>query len=88
MEHRIVNGFTWLAILLALSAAPLALAIPFLAHKRPDFGMGRFLLAIIAGIVAVIPAALIQVVVPRFSEGAFNLLAHAFLVIAVTEETA
>ena len=67
---------------------PLALAIPFLAHKRPRFGKLRFLLAVIAGFVAVVPAVLLQVAVPRPGQGALNLLVNAFLITAATEEGA
>jgi RsiW-degrading membrane proteinase PrsW (M82 family) len=81
-----LNGIAWLAALLALSAAPLALAVPYLARRRPGFGLWRFVLAAIAGFVAVVPAALVQAAVPRNGQSAAGLLIHAFGVIAFTEE--
>lgn len=71
-----------------MSAAPLGLALPFLARKRPRFGATRFMLALLAGIAAVVPAAMVQALVPRLEQGAAKLLIHAFFVIAATEEGA
>lgn len=81
-----MKGLGWLAVLSALSAFPLALAVPYLSRRRPRFGRLRFLLAALAGFVAVIPAALVQAAAPKIGQGANDLLFHAFVVIALTEE--
>jgi RsiW-degrading membrane proteinase PrsW (M82 family) len=81
-----MKGIVWLATLAALSAVPLALALPYLARRRPGFGLFRLALASAAGLVAVIPAALLQAAVPKIGRGAGDLLFHAFVVIALTEE--
>jgi RsiW-degrading membrane proteinase PrsW (M82 family) len=83
-----VHGTGWLIVLLFLSAAPLALAFPYLARKRPNFGTSRFLLAAAVGFIAIVPAALVQAAAPRIGQGALDLLFHAFVVIALSEEGA
>ena len=81
-----MQGIMGLAALAALSAVPLALALPYLARRRPRFGLLRLTSAAAAGFVAVIPAALLQAAVPNAGHGAADLLFHAFIVIALTEE--
>lgn len=83
-----MSGAVTLAILLALAALPMAFAYLFIAHRRPDFVPQRFFLGAAVGILAVIPAAFLQILMPRPSTGFSALLFSAFIVIAATEELA
>jgi len=75
-----------LAAAAAISALPLAIGIGYLSMRRPRFGFPRFAAAVGAGLAAVLPAALVQFGLPPLTPGAPNLLFHAFVVIALTEE--
>jgi len=81
-----VKGLVWLTVLLVLSAAPLVAAVSYLARRRPGFGRLRFFLSAIVGFAAVVPAAFVQAAAPAIRQGPINLLFHAFVVIALTEE--
>ena len=81
-----MSGAATLAILLALAGLPMAFAYALISRRRPGFVPQRFLLAAVAGIVAVVPAAFLQILMPRPSTGLSALLFSAFVVIAATEE--
>jgi RsiW-degrading membrane proteinase PrsW (M82 family) len=81
-----MSGALVLAGLLALAALPMALAYPLIAHRRPSFVPQRFFLAAGLGILAVIPAALVQILLPRPRSGFFALFFGAFGSIATVEE--
>jgi RsiW-degrading membrane proteinase PrsW (M82 family) len=81
-----MSGAATLAILLALAGLPMVPAYIFIAHRRPGFVPQRFFLAAAAGIAAVVPAAFIQILLPRPSSGFAALLFGAFVSIAAVEE--
>jgi RsiW-degrading membrane proteinase PrsW (M82 family) len=81
-----VSGALALAVLLVLAGLPMALAYVLIARRRPSFVPQRFFLAAGAGILAVVPAVLLQILLPRPTRGFAALLFGAFVSVAAVEE--
>lgn len=73
---------------LALSALPLLVAFPLLRRAYPHFGNRPFLASAAAGFGAVLPAAVVQGLLPADEVDPFGLAARSFLLVALSEEGA
>jgi RsiW-degrading membrane proteinase PrsW (M82 family) len=83
-----MSGILFFFSLVVLSALPLFVAYAYTRRKYPEYSFKSGLLAVTAGLTAVIPVALLQYLLPEAGGSLRGILFRSFVIAAMVEEGA